>query len=256
MHFSTGNYHDRTARVYEDIGMFTCDREFGEDGANLFNAITGYSEVGQWNRLIIAPTDLRRRMNEMIEREISKSTPENPGRIVMKMNSLIDPRIIRRLYQASMAGVQIRLCVRGACCLRPEAPELSENIQVISIVDRFLEHSRIYCFHNGGQEEIYLSSADLMPRNLDRRIELMFPVLDEDLAQRIVRILDTVFNDNQRAWRLRPDGTYERRQPEPGEPPARTQHIFMSQAMEQTETSRLRRLSTFHPKGPGAAPGT
>ena len=255
MHLSTGNYHDRTARVYEDMGLFTCDREFGEDGANLFNAITGYSELGQWNRLIIAPTDLRRRLTEMIEREMSKSTPEAPGRIQLKMNSLIDPRVIRQLYKASQAGVQIRLCVRGGCCLRPGIPGLSDNIEVISIVDRFLEHSRIYHFNNGGQEEIYLASADLMPRNLDRRIELLFPILDDDLKERILRLLELVFADNQRTWTLGPDGVYEQRQPEPDEKPLRLQHEFMRLAMEQSETSRLRRLSTFQPKGPGAAPG-
>ena len=256
VHLSTGNYHDKTARLYEDTGLFTINGDIGMDAANFFNAVTGYSEARQWKRLVIAPTGMRTRLYEMIDREISRSSPENPGLIMTKMNSLLDPEIIKRLYRASQAHVQVRLCIRGICALRPGIKGLSDNIEVISIVGRYLEHSRVIYFRNAGQEEVFLSSADWMPRNLDRRIEIMFPVLSEDLRQNLVGMLEVCFADNSAAWELRSDGSYERRKPARGEKARRAQDIFMERALERARESRLRQMARFQPKGPGGAPTT
>jgi polyphosphate kinase len=178
--------------------------------AALFNLLTGYSEAVGWSRLTIAPTDLRRRFEELIDREIQAGTPDRPGLILAKVNSLQDAAICRALYRASRAGVTIRLNVRGLCCLRPGLKGVSETIEVRSIVDRFLEHARIFYFRNGGHEEVYLSSADWMPRNLDKRIETLFPVLEASTRRRLIAILETYFADNTKAWRLQSDGSYER----------------------------------------------
>lgn len=172
-----------------------------------------------------------------------------------KMNSLLDPAICRHLYRASLAGVRIKLCVRGICCVRPGKKGVSENIEVISIVDRFLEHSRIFYFRNGGQEEVYLASADWMPRNLDRRIEIMFPVLDDDCRARVVHILNTVFRDNRRSWTLQSDGSYTPREPAVEKEGFRCQEVLMAEAVQTAEDWRLKKRSTFKPKGPGTAPG-
>jgi len=256
VHLSTGNYHDQTADKYEDVGLFTCDPAFGEDAANFFNAVTGYSEPQDWRRLVVAPTGLRPRLVQLLRREAERSTREEPGLVMLKMNSLADPDMISELYRTSQAGVKVKLVVRGICCLRPNVPGLSDNVEVRSIVDRFLEHSRIFYFRNGGDEEVFLSSADFMPRNLDRRLEVMFPVRDETNRAALVRLLRTNLEDNQRAWRLKPDGTYERVAPRRHDSARRAQFQFMEEALAGAEASRLRRLSVFRPQGPGTAPGT
>ena len=254
VHLATGNYNDVTARRYEDLALFTCHGEFATDASTFFNAVTGYSEPSTWSQFAIAPTGLRKRLSELIDREIARSSRENPGFIMLKMNSFADTDLAAHLYRASQQGVRIRLCVRGICCLRPGVPGVSDNIDVVSIVDRFLEHSRVFYFRNGGQEEVYLSSADFMPRNLDRRLELMFPLRDPRQTRRAIHILETLFADNQRAWRLRSDGTYEPVAAR-NKPALRAQAYFAAATTLAAESSRRRRLSVFQPVGPGMAPG-
>lgn len=209
MHLATGNYNAITAQQYEDIGMFTCDDEIGADATDLFNYLTGYSEKKDYRKLLVAPINLRARMVELINREIEHQKMGREGHLIFKMNSLVDPPIIRLLYEASSSGVKIDLIVRGICCLRPEIPGISENIRVISVVGRFLEHSRIYYFCNGGNEEIYLGSADLMPRNINRRVEVLFPVGDLSI-KRYLRdtVLAAYLEANQKIRVLAPDGSY------------------------------------------------
>ncbi|HPC95451.1 MAG TPA: polyphosphate kinase 1 [Sedimentisphaerales bacterium] len=209
-HLSTGNYNDRTARLYSDIGLMTCEDELVSDVAAFFNLLTGLSEAVQWQQLVIAPTDLRTRLKDLIEREIQVSTPDRPGLIMAKINSLEDRDMCRALYEASHAGVDVMLNVRGICCLRPGLKGFSDRICVRSIVDRYLEHARILYFANGGHEEVYLSSADWMRRNLDRRLELLFPVRDARIRRRLVGILKVFFQDNVKAWELLRDGRYRR----------------------------------------------
>ena len=209
VHLATGNYNERTARLYSDIGLMTSDRAFGLDASAFFNLLTGYSQDVGWEKLVIAPRGLRRRFIDLIEREIRASTPDEPGLIMVKVNSLHDRGICQALYRASQAGVKVLLNVRGICCLRPGIEGVSENIQVTSILDRYLEHARIFYFRNGGHEEVYLSSADWMSRNLDKRLEIMFPVLQPDLRTRLAGMMRTYLADNAKAMRLRPDGTYE-----------------------------------------------
>lgn len=210
VHLATGNYNDRTARLYSDIGLMTCDDELASDVATFFNLLTGLSEAVEWQQLVIAPTELRQRFLDLIDREIRVSTPDRPGLIMAKVNSLEDTGICRALYKASRAGVEVLLNVRGICCLRPGMKKFSERIRVCSIVDRFLEHARIYYFANAGHEEVYLSSADWMRRNLDRRLETLFPIRAKKIRRRLVDILRTYFADNVKAWDLRPDGRYRR----------------------------------------------
>ncbi len=210
VHLGTGNYNDRTARLYSDIGLMTCDEELASDVAAFFNLLTGLSEAVEWQQLIIAPTDMRTKLTDLIEREIQVSTPDRPGLIMAKFNSLEDKRMCQTLYKASRAGVDIRLNVRGICCLKPGVKGLSDRISVRSIVDRYLEHARIFYFANGGHEEVYLSSADWMRRNLDRRLELLFPVRDAKIRKRLVGVLKTFFKDNVKAWELLSDGQYRR----------------------------------------------
>jgi polyphosphate kinase len=210
VHLATGNYNDRTARLYSDIGLLTCDRDIATDVAAFFNLLTACSESVGWSKLAISPTGLKQRFLDLIDREVQVSTPDRPGLIMAKTNSLQDPEICRALFRASKAGVKIMLNVRGICCLRPGIPGVSENIEVRSIIDRFLEHSRIFYFRNGGHEEVYLSSADWMQRNLSRRLEILFPVIDPNLRRRLITILETCFADNVKARRLLPDGSYER----------------------------------------------
>ncbi len=209
VHLATGNYNDKTARLYSDLGLLTCDRDIATDVAAFFNLLTGYSETVGWSKLTIAPTGLRQRFLDLIAREIQVSTPDRPGLILAKVNSLQDAEIIRALYRASQAGVKVQLNVRGICCLRPGVKGISENIEVTSIIDRFLEHARIYYFRNGGHEEVYLGSADWMRRNLSRRLEILFPLIDRSLRRRAIDILETYFADNVKARRLRSDGAYE-----------------------------------------------
>jgi polyphosphate kinase len=210
VHLGTGNYNDTTAKLYSDIGLMTCDRDVATDVAAYFNVLTGFSEEVGWSKLTVAPTGLRRRFVDLIEREVEASSPDRPGLILAKMNSLHDKGICKALYRASREGVEVRLNVRGICRLRPGVKGVSENIEVTSIIDRFLEHARICYFRNGGHEEVYLSSADWMTRNLDRRLEILFPVLDAGLRRRILHWLEIFFSDNVKARRLLPDGSYER----------------------------------------------
>ena len=209
VHLATGNYNDKTARLYSDVGLFTRNQEIAADVAAFFNLLTGYSEAVGWSKLTVEPMRLKQRFIELIDREIQASTPERPGLIMAKTNSLEDSEICQALYRASRAGVQVMLNIRGICCLRPGVKKVSENIEVRSIVDRFLEHARIFYFQNGGHEEVYLSSADWMTRNLEKRLEIIFPVTDAAVRRRLVRILKTYFSDNVKARRLLSDGTYE-----------------------------------------------
>jgi len=240
VHLATGNYNDKTARLYSDIGMMTTHAEIAADTAAFFNLLTGYSEAVGWSKLTIAPTDLRARFLELIDREIQVSTPEEPGRIMVKTNSLHDEKIARALYKASRAGVQVKLNVRGICCLRPGLKRVSRNIEVVSIVDRFLEHARIFAFRNGGHEEVYMSSADWMTRNLDKRLELLFPILDPKLRRRTIDILETFFTDNVKARRLQPDGAYERI--ERDGKAIRAQEVFYTQASRAAKSKRKGRV--------------
>jgi polyphosphate kinase len=239
VHLSTENYNHKTAKLYEDISLFTAREDIAFDAGLLFNMITGYSASQTMSRLVIAPTALKRKLLELITRETSCSSAEAPGRIMAKMNALADPEIIKALYGASQAGVKVFLNVRGICTLVPGVKGLSENIRVISIIDHYLEHSRIYYFSNGGAEELYLASADLMTRNLERRVELMFPVLSEDLRRTIIEGLFSYFKDNTQAWLLDSSGAWARLEPDPGEKPFRIQAYFHSRAAKahETETS-------------------
>lgn len=235
VHLATGNYNDKTARLYGDIGLFTANEEIANDGSLFFNAITGYSTLQQMRKLIMAPSELKYRLIELIDREAKRSSQEYPGLIIAKMNSLADVDVIDALYRASSAGVRIKLNVRGICMLVPGIPDQSERIEVVSIVDRYLEHARIFYFSNGGAEELYLSSADWMPRNLERRVELMFPVLQEDCKLRALDILKAYFRDNRRARILHPDGSWTERFPESDEAPFRVQEFFYREIQERVE---------------------
>lgn len=240
VHLSTGNYNPSTARLYTDISMFTARREIGEDASALFNLLTGYSAPARWNRLIVAPLGLHETVLALIHREIEHARAGRPARIVAKMNALVDPDVIDALYAASMAGVQIDLIIRGICCLRPGLPGISDRIRVISVVDRFLEHARIVSFENGGNPEVYCASADWMPRNFHRRVEVMWPIEDKALATMVrEEILATMLNDNVKARIMRADGTYEKRTPSEGEAPIRSQQKFMEMAKERSRASRL-----------------
>ena len=210
IHLGTGNYNDSTAKLYTDLGMFTCSEAIGEDATAVFNMLSGYSEPPSWNKLAVAPIWLRKRFLKLIKREIKHAQAGREAFIRAKMNSLCDRDVIGALYEASAAGVKIDLVVRGICCLKVGIPGISENITVRSIVGNFLEHSRIFWFHNDGQEEIYMGSADWMPRNLDRRVEILFPVENETLMEQIRHILELQLADNMKSHILQPDGRYEK----------------------------------------------
>ena len=208
MHLGTGNYNDSTAKLYSDLGLFTCKKEFGEDATAVFNMLSGYSEPESWNKLSLAPLWLKDRFLKLIDRERHNALKGKKGRIIAKLNSLCDKDIIAALYEASGAGVQIDLIVRGICSLKVGIPGVSENIRVRSIVGTFLEHSRIFYFYNDGEPEYFLGSADWMPRNLERRVEILFPVEDSKLRDIIDHILDLELRDNVKATCLTPEGTY------------------------------------------------
>ena len=210
VHLATGNYNEKTAALYSDIGYFSSNDDLANDVSAFFNMITGYSQPIAWSKIEVAPFGLRRKLLRLIRREALRSTPEHPGFIRAKMNSLADPDLIEALYMASKAGVRIELNVRGICRLRPGVAHLSENIEVISIVDQFLEHSRIFHFANGGEDELYISSADWMPRNLDRRLEMLVPIDDAASKKELIEVLDIYFRDNTKAWVLHSDGTYSK----------------------------------------------
>ena len=224
VHMATGNYNDVTARIYADLGYFTCDPELGADLSDLFNALTGYSRKNEYRKLLVAPGKMQEQLVARIDREIEQHEKNGDGYIALKMNALVDKYLIRALYRASQAGVEIELQPRGICCLRPGVPGVSENIKVTSVVGRFLEHARIYYFHNGGDEEVLIGSADLMPRNLYRRVETLFPVEDSSLKTALRdQILSIHLKDNVKARRMLSDGSYERVQPQDGEPSINSQ---------------------------------
>ncbi len=258
VHLGTGNYNPTTARLYTDLSFFTCRPEFGEDASALFNLLTGYSQGHTWHKLIVAPMHLADRLIALIDRERQHAEAGLPARIIAKMNSLVDPSAIEALYAASRAGVRIDLIVRGICCLRPGVPGVSENIRVISVVDKFLEHSRIAYFENGDEPEVFLSSADWMPRNFRRRVEIMFPIEDPRLQNRIVDgILGVVLMDNVKARVLQPDGSYRRiPPPRPGEPVIRSQVEFQNMARELSSSDPIRPAALgSSPAGVLRAPG-
>ncbi|MGA2912420.1 MAG: polyphosphate kinase 1 [Methanoregula sp.] len=224
MHLGTGNYNATTSRIYTDFGLFTCDKVIGEDVANLFNFLTGYARIENYQKLLVAPVTLRNGIIDRIGREISRHQKHGDGHLIFKMNALVDPVCIAALYRASEAGVKVDLQVRGICCLRPGISGVSGNITVSAIVGRFLEHARIYYFHNGGDEEVLLGSADLMPRNLDRRVEVLFPVEDPDMRRAIIyTILPVQLQDTVKIRTLKSDGRYERREPENEKEPLNAQ---------------------------------
>lgn len=228
IHLGTGNYNPTTARLYTDIGLFTADEEIADDATDLFNYLTGYSAKQEYRKLLVAPSNLREAVAALIEKEIATHRRHGGGHLIFKMNALVDRDMIRLLYGASQAGVKVDLLVRGICCLRPGVPGVSENIRVISIVGRFLEHSRIYYFRNNGEDEIYAGSADLMPRNLDRRVEVLFPIKDRRLVRYLRdEVLATYLADNVKARVMQPDATYVRRKPD-GEPPVNAQSALLS----------------------------
>ena len=229
VHLGTGNYNDSTAKLYTDMGLLTCSELIGEDATAVFNMLSGYSEPESWNKLSLAPLWLRDKFLKMIQRETEHARKGEPAHIIAKMNSLCDQGIIAALYEASAAGVEIELIVRGICCLKVGIPGVSEHISVRSIVGTFLEHSRIYYFQNGGEEEIYLSSADWMPRNLDRRVEILFPVENEHLKKEVMHILDIQLKDTLKAHVKKSDGTYEKVDRR-GKQPLCAQQYFMDYA--------------------------
>ncbi len=219
VHIGTGNYHSATARLYTDFGLFTTDEQIGADVADMFNYLTGYGRPLHYRKVLMAPNHLRDGILAQIEQTIEAHSAETPARIAMKMNSLVDGRCIRALYRASQAGVEVELNVRGICCLRPRVPGVSENIRVVSIVGRLLEHSRVYAFERGGEHTIYIASADLMPRNLDHRVELAVPIETAELRAELLDTLERGFADNQSSWELDGDGAWHRRAPGPEERP-------------------------------------
>jgi polyphosphate kinase len=253
VHLSTGNYNPNTALVYTDLGLFTADKVIADDVSALFNFLTGYSQKHEWQKLVIAPSDMKRRTVELINEQAERAREGKRSRIVAKLNSLVDRRTIEALYQASQAGVPIDLLIRGICCLRPGLPGISDNIRVFSVVDRFLEHSRILVFGEGSKEQVFLSSADWMPRNFERRVEVMFPVEAEDLRRRIVEeIIPAYLSDNRRMRVLRPDGTYERVGSE-NLAPHRSQSELLALAANRSDGAAADALPSFDAMAESAA---
>lgn len=248
VHLGTGNYNDSTAKLYTDMGLLTCNKAIGEDATAVFNMLSGYSEPAVWNKLAVAPLWLRDRFTEMIERETEFAKAGKKAFIKAKMNSLCDAKIIASLYEASAAGVQIDLVVRGICCLKTGIPGVSENIHVRSIVGDFLEHSRIFYFHNNGHEEVYMGSADWMPRNLDKRVEILFPVEDETLKAEVIHILTIQLQDTLKAHIMQPDGTY-RKQDLRGKKKLCAQDYFRQEAMKNASQRKKEQNArrTFEP---------
>jgi polyphosphate kinase len=252
VHLATGNYNQQTARVYTDVSLFSAGPDLCDDVANLFNLLTGYAEPPRWKKLVVAPFGLQERLVELIEREAAKARQGAPARIVAKMNALVDAPVIRALYAASAAGVEIDLLVRGICCLRPGVPGVSERIRVTSIVDRFLEHSRLFAFGAGDDPDCFISSADWMPRNFHSRVEAMVPVEDKALKARLVKeVLGMALADTARARLLQPDGTYRRA--DPGAVPVRSQAILCDLARARTTPRQPVLRQVPAPRPPGAA---
>jgi len=234
VHIGTGNYNSKTARLYTDLGLLSCREELGADLTDLFNYLTGYSRQHSYRKLLVAPVNLRDRTLTLISREAEHARAGHHSRIVAKMNALVDPQIIMALYEASQAGVQIDLIIRGVCCLRPGLEGISENIRVVSVVGRFLEHSRVFYFHNCGQEEVFIGSADWMLRNLDRRVEAIVPIEDPTLSKDLQEILGIMLADNRHAWDLYADGRYVQRRPATGSAEQSSQKILMDMALQST----------------------
>jgi polyphosphate kinase len=233
VHLATGNYNPQTARIYTDLGFFTCNNDFCEDASALFNYLTGYCDLPQWRKLIVAPSRMQTFMIEKIDNEIAVQKSGKEGRILAKINGLLEPAVVQALYRASQAGVKIDLIVRGICALRPQLPGVSENIRVFSIVDRFLEHSRVFYFGNGGDPQVYIGSADWMDRNLSRRVEVVFPIEAPELKQRLIReVLAISLGDNEKSRELMPDGSYRRMTPAAGQAPLRSQQRFLENALQ------------------------
>jgi polyphosphate kinase len=247
VHLSTGNYNPQTARLYTDLGLLTANREIGEDVTSLFNLLTGYSAPHKWNRLVVAPLGLHEAILGLIAREAAHARAGRKAEIVAQMNALVDVDVIDALYAASQAGVDIRLTVRSICCLRPGIPGLSDRIQVRAVIDRFLEHKRLFSFANGGNEEVYLSSADWMPRNFHRRVEVLIPLIDPAIRARAAEILGTLMVDNAKTWELNADGSYAKVIPPAGAAPLRSQQRAMELARERVKHSDpLSRGGRFH----------
>ncbi len=248
VHIGTGNYHSTTARLYTDFGLFTTDEQIGADVADMFNYLTGFGRPLHYRRVLMAPNHLREGIIGEIERTVAAHSARSPARIAMKMNSLVDGRCIRALYAASQAGLRVDLNVRGICCLRPGLPGISENIRVVSIVGRLLEHSRVYAFERGGEHTVYIASADLMPRNLDHRVELAVPIETGELRAELLDVLERCFADNQSSWELDEEGVWQRRSPGPDEEPRNLQ-------LELAELYAARAASERPAEEPEAAVG-
>ncbi|MDZ4684050.1 MAG: polyphosphate kinase 1 [Planctomycetaceae bacterium] len=247
VHFGTGNYNEQTARLYSDASLMTCDHELGADATSFFHALTGYSQPQQFRKIEAAPIGLRERLLEMIEAEINYRHLGRKAQIILKLNSLVDPAMIESLYLASQAGVKIRLNIRGICCLRPGVPGLSENITVTSVIDRFLEHSRILYFHHGGDERLFISSADWMPRNLDRRVELLVPVEQPAAKVRLLTILKLHLQDSVKARRLLPDGSYAKVEPGRTREPLHSQAELYRRAKAARDDAERQPVEVFEP---------
>lgn len=251
-HLATGNYNPQTARLYTDLGLFTCNPEFCDDVSALFNYLTGYSELPQWRKIIVAPSRMQTFFLEKIQQEADTQKKGGSGRIIAKVNGLLEPVVIQALYRASQAGVKIDLICRGICALRPGIPGVSENIRVVSIIDRFLEHSRIFYFHNNGDPQVFIGSADWMDRNLSRRVEVVFPIENVELKDRIINeILATCLADNMKARVLLSDGSYKRVQREANQPALRSQDRFLELAQQ---SAQKRAAATLPPPSPVLAP--
>jgi polyphosphate kinase len=237
VHLGTGNYNPQTARVYTDFGLFTCNPDFAEDVTLLFNHLTASTNLPPMRKLLVAPSRLQAQMVEKIDREAANQRAGRPARLLVKVNGILEPAVVKALYRASQAGVKIDVACRGICSLRPGIPGVSENVRVISVVDRFLEHSRIFYFENGGSPEVYVGSADWMDRNLSRRVEVVFPIDSPELKQRVIDALKTTLADNVKARELQPDGGYRRVTRADGQPAVRSQVRFMEQATEPPQTT-------------------
>ncbi|MEX0824733.1 MAG: polyphosphate kinase 1, partial [Pirellulaceae bacterium] len=250
VHFGTGNYNEATARLYSDISLLTCHDELGADATQFFNTVTGASHPQVYHYLEAAPISLRNRLLALIEAEINRKRQGQKARISAKLNALVDIKLIEALYRASQAGVKVRLNIRGICCLRPGVPGLSDSIEVVSIIDRYLEHARVVYFHHGGDEQVFISSADWMPRNLDRRVELLVPVLDPESRNRLIHTLDVYFKDNTSAWDLLPTGKFRRRKPKKGKKPFRAQQVLYDEVVETVRQADQKRLTAFETHTP------
>ena len=250
VHLGTGNYNETTSRIYTDISYLTCNPEYGNDASLFFNAVSGRSKLLRFKRLIPAPTEIKSTLIEFITGEAERAKQGLPARIIAKVNSLQDPDIIKALYEASRAGVHIQLNVRGICCLKPGDPRHSKNIEVISIIDRYLEHARLFYFHHGGDSKVYISSADWMTRNLEKRVELMIPIEQTQLKRRLIRILESYFKDNTQASRLMRDGSSQRIVRAKGKKSFRAQDYFYQQAKKAAKAREHERAMTFEPHVP------